>query len=83
MSDTEIRMMRYTIEQLSAELQASRQYASDIKSKLDRTRKALDVALDWLGQVATPEKCDDDLCREFTKQKLAEIESITKGGNNE
>lgn len=39
------------------------------------TRKALDVALDWLGQVATPEKCDDDLCREFTKRKLAEIKT--------
>lgn len=44
MSDTEIRMMRYTIEQLSAELQATRQYVSDIKSKLERTRKALDRA---------------------------------------
>ncbi len=48
MSDTEIRMMRYTIEQLSAELQATRQYVSDIKSKLERTRKALDVAKDAL-----------------------------------
>lgn len=37
--------------------------------------KALGVALDWLGQVATPEKCDDDLCREFTKRKLAEIKT--------
>lgn len=43
--------------------------------KLERTRKALDVALDWLWQVATPEKCDDDLCREFTKRKLAEIKT--------
>lgn len=43
--------------------------------ELIRTRKALDVALDWLGQVATPEKCDDDLCREFTKRKLAEIKT--------
>lgn len=42
---------------------------------LIRTRKALDVALDWLGQVATPEKCDDDLCREFTKRKLIEIKT--------
>lgn len=42
---------------------------------LIRTRKALDVALDWLGQVATPAKCDDDLCREFTKRKLAEIKT--------
>lgn len=44
-------------------------------SELIRTRKALDVALDWLEQVATPEKCDDDLCREFTKRKLAEIKT--------
>lgn len=43
--------------------------------ELERTRKALDVALDWLGQVATPEKCDDDLCREFTERKLAEIKT--------
>lgn len=48
MSDTEIRMMRYTIEQLSAELQATRQYVSDIEPKLERTRKALDVAVDAL-----------------------------------
>lgn len=45
------------------------------EQELIRTRKALDVALDWLGQVATPEKCDDDLCREFTKRKLAEIKT--------
>ena len=75
MSDTEIRMLRYTAEQLSAELQATRQYASDMETELKRTRKALDVALDWLGQVATSEKCDDDLCREFTKRKLAEIKT--------
>lgn len=43
--------------------------------ELIRTRKALDVALDWLEQVATPEKCDDDLCREFTKRKLDEIKT--------
>ena len=75
MSDSEIRMMHYTIEQLSAELQAIRQYVSDITPKLERTREALGLALDWLGQVATPEKCDDDLCREFTKRKLAEIKT--------
>lgn len=46
------------------------------------TKKKLDVALDWLKQVATPEKCDDELCCEFTKRKIAEIESITKGGDN-
>lgn len=51
MSDTEIRMMRYTIEQLSAELQASRQYVSDIKAELERTRKALDVAVDTLKEI--------------------------------
>lgn len=51
MSDTEIRMMRYTIEQLSAELQATRQYVSDIKSKLERTRKALEIAVDALNTI--------------------------------
>ena len=51
MSDTEIRMMRYTIEQLSSELQATRQYVSDIKTDLERTRKALDVAVDALKTI--------------------------------
>lgn len=46
-----------------------------LETELERTRKALNVALDWLGQVATLEKCDDDLCREFTKRKLAEIKT--------
>ena len=46
-----------------------------LETELERTRNALDVALDWLGQVATLEKCDDDLCREFTKRKLAEIKT--------
>ena len=45
------------------------------KQDLERTRKALGLALDWLREVATPEKCDDDLCREFTKRKLAEIKT--------
>ncbi len=48
MSDTEIRMMRYTIEQLSEELRATRQYVSDIKSELERTRKALDATKDTI-----------------------------------
>ena len=47
----------------------------DLLEELIRTRKALEMALDWLGQVATFEKCDDDLCREFTKRKLAEIKT--------
>jgi hypothetical protein len=46
MSDTEIRMMRYTMEQLSAELQATRKYVSDIETELQRTRKALEIAVD-------------------------------------
>jgi hypothetical protein len=48
---------------------------TELETELERTRKALDVSLDWLEQVATPEKCDDDLCREFTKRKLAEIKT--------
>ena len=51
MSDTEIRMFHYTIEQLSAELQATRQYVSDIKTDLERTRKALDRAKWWLNEI--------------------------------
>ena len=51
------------------------QGTKELWQELIRTRKALDVALDWLGQVATPEKCDDDLCREFTKRKIAEIKT--------
>ena len=47
-----------------------------LETELERTRKALDVALDWLEQVATPAKCDDDLCCEFTKRKLAEIKTV-------
>jgi hypothetical protein len=46
-----------------------------LETELERTRKALDVALDWLEQVATPAKCDDELCCEFTKRKLAEIKT--------
>lgn len=51
MSDTEIRMMRYTIEQLSEELQATIQYVSDIETKLERTRKALEIAVDALNKI--------------------------------
>lgn len=43
----------------------------------NRLQQALDLAIDWLEQVATLAKCDDDLCREFTKRKLAEIKQIT------
>lgn len=49
--------------------------SKELWQELIRTRKALEIALDWLGQVATPEKCDDDLCREFTKRKLDEIKT--------
>lgn len=52
-----------------------REEVFELKQELIRTRKALKLALDWLGQVATPEKCDDDLCREFTKRKLTEIKT--------
>ncbi len=49
--------------------------SKQIITELIRTRKALGMALDWLRDVATPEKCDDDLCREFTSRKLAEIKT--------
>lgn len=41
-----------------------------------KTKKQLDLAMDWLKQVETPAKCDDDLCREFTKRKIAEIHAL-------
>lgn len=46
-----------------------------LETDLERTRKALEMALDWLEQVATPAKCDDELCCEFTKRKLTEIKT--------
>lgn len=45
--------------------------------------EALEIAVDWLKQVATPEKCDDELCREFTKRKLSQITALMQGGKNE
>lgn len=44
----------------------------------ERLQKAVDSALGWLEKVATPAKCDDDLCREFTKRKVNEIKQLTK-----
>lgn len=55
MSDTEIRMLRYTMEQLSAELQATRQYVSDIKTELDRTRKALGIIKKEMSKETMPD----------------------------
>ena len=52
-------------------------YATDnMWQELIRTRKALGMALDWLREVATPAKCNDELCCEFTSRKLAEIKTI-------
>lgn len=47
--------------------------------KAERLQKAVDLALGWLEKVATPAKCDDDLCREFTKRKIDEIKQLIKG----
>lgn len=46
--------------------------------KAERLQKAVDLALGWLEKVATPAKCDDDLCREFTKRKINEIKQLIK-----
>lgn len=73
MSDTEIRMMRYTIEQLSAELQATRQYVSDIKTDLERTRKALGVAVDVLKGI--------DKTRSVANHKIGTQDKILNPGN--
>lgn len=45
------------------------EYENKLKDKIK------ELEIDWLGQVATLAKCDDDLCREFTKRKLAEIKT--------
>lgn len=47
-------------------------------NKAERLQKALDLALGWLEKVATPAKCDDALCREFTKRKVDEIKQLIK-----
>lgn len=74
MSDTEIRMMRYTIEQLSAELQATRQYVCDMESKLERTRKALHVAIHRLNQIAEHD-CDQG-CMYVAQNALEQITAL-------
>ena len=93
MSDTEIRMMRYTIEQLSAELQEIRQYVSDIETKLDRTKKQLEIANDTLRHADWFFDGDYNV---YTKDMHKEIkyaikaisniadygQPITKGGDN-
>lgn len=79
MSDTEIRMMRYTIEQLSAELQATRQYVSDIKPKLERTHKALDVAKKALRELKDIIACPPDISYETCVSMYADgaLQEIT------
>ena len=75
MSDTEIRMMRYTIEQLSAELQATRQYISDIKTYLENN-----MIESWLNLI------NSDLDQETKLRILKSAISAyveNKGGDNE
>lgn len=82
MSDTEIRMMRYTIEQLSAELQATKQYVSDIETKLDRTRKALEMTDTDLAIIVTNlDKVFPDMRLVFetirsARKRIAEITAL-------
>ena len=84
MSSRERRLLDRDIEirKLQGELKHYKTCFFSCVFEKDRTRKALDIALDWLGQVATLEKCDDDLCREFTKRKLAEIRTILEQKDN-
>lgn len=77
MSDTEIRMMRYTIEELSAELQATRQYVSDIKTELERTRKALYLAFEMLKDIKNDPDTNDELTQEIA-DRLDEITALEK-----
>ena len=67
MSDTEIRAMHYTIEQLSEKLHATEQYLRDVK-------KALDMAINVLNRVK------DVKYEEYIDEKLEQINELTKGG---
>ena len=78
MSDTEVRMMRYTIEQLSAELKATRQYASDIKSKLELTRKALDRAKWWLKEIVENHRYTPISTAEMALKEITALEQKDK-----
>lgn len=83
MSDTEIRMMRYTIEQLSEKLHATEQYLRDVK-------KALGVAVNALKVIAYDENNELDGLEEFAisqmiekaDEALEQINAITKGGKD-
>jgi hypothetical protein len=75
MSDSEIRMMHYTIEQLSAELQAIRQYVSDITPKLERTRKELEIAIDALKS-AQQYICSDKKSYQIIQTAIEQITAL-------
>lgn len=79
MSDTEIRMMRYTMEQLSLELQAIRQYVSDIEPKLERTREALNKAKNGLKELKDIIACPPDMSYETCVSMYADgvLQEIT------
>jgi predicted translin family RNA/ssDNA-binding protein len=79
MSDTEIRMMRYTIEQLSAELHATRQYVYELESKLDRTHKALNKAKNGLKELKDIIACPPDISYETCVSMYADgvLQEIT------
>lgn len=57
-------------------------FAEQKDEQIQRLQKAVDLALVWLEKVATPAKCDDDLCREFTKRTIDEIKQLIKGETN-
>ena len=76
MTDTEVRMIRYTMEQLSAELQDTKQYVSDIKSKLERTRKALEIAVRSIKTIKYSKKSDAINLRHKANKALIEIYKI-------
>ena len=75
MSDSEIRMMHHTIEQLSAELQAIRQYVSDITPKLERTRKELEIAIDALKS-AQQYICSDKKSYQIIQTAIEQITAL-------
>lgn len=76
MSDTEIRAMRYTIEQLSEKLHATEQYLRDVK-------KALDVAVDALKEI-NKNAFLTDYAQSVLDKALAKITALEqKDGDNE
>ena len=78
MSDTEIRAMHYTIEQLSEKLHATEQYLRDVKKALDIAVDALEDIAESNGDFITGSSTTLD-AHEYAEMMLEQINKITKG----